>query len=336
MYIGLDVHKRYNQACVMDGSGMIVKEQRFLNTKEELDEFLETIPEDSEFAIEACSVWMPVFEELERKGFDVHLAHPSRVKLIAEARVKTDKIDAKVLANLLRTDMLPEAYIAPEHIRRLRAIVRHRYSLVRLRATVKHRVHAILHCTGITIELSDIFGKGGMKFLREVPLKSHYRFVMDHYLDLIQTINEMIEDTNGYIDTQASDIPDVQRLKSIRGIGTYSALLIYAEIGKISRFSNYKQLCSYAGITASVHQSGQTVRYGSITKHGSTLLRWILIQAVYKVVRHSPGMQRFHARLLRRKGKKVAKIALARKLLVYIYIMLTHKVRFEELRVNSV
>lgn len=336
MYVGLDIHKRYNQACVMDESGMIVKEQRFLNTKEELDEFLESIPEDSQFAIEACSVWQPVFEELDEKGFDVHLAHPSKVKLIAEARVKTDRIDAKVLANLLRTDMLPEAYIAPEHIRKLRTIVRHRYSLVRLRATVKHRVHAILHSTGITIELSNIFGKGGTTFLREVPLKPQYRFAMNHYLDLIQVINDMIEETNSYIDTQARDIPEVRTIMSMKGLGTYSALLIYAEIGEILRFSTYKQLCSYAGITASVHQSGETVRYGNITKQGSTLLRWILIQAVYKVAKDSPGMQRFHSRLLKKKGKKIAKIALTRKLLVYIYVMLTHKVRFQELRVNSV
>lgn len=336
MYVGLDVHKRINQACVIDKSGMIVQEKRFLNTKEELDRFLESLPENSQFAMEACSVWQPVFEEIEEQGFDVHLAHPSKVKLIAEARVKTDKIDAKVLANLLRTDMLPEAYVAPENIRKLRAIVRHRYSLVRLRASIKHRVHSILHKVGITIELSNIFGKGGTKFLRKVPLKPQYRFAMNHYLDLVQVINEMIEETNTYIDTQARDIPEVDLLKSIPGIGTYSALLIYAEIGEVSRFSSYKQLCSYAGITASVYQSGDNTRYGHITKQGNTLLRWILLQAVYKVGRHSPGMQRFHKRLLNKKGKKVAKIALTRKLLVYIYIMLTHDVRFKELRVNSV
>lgn len=336
MYVGLDVHKRNNQACVMDKSGIIVQEKRFLNTKEELDEFLESIPEDSQIAMEACSVWQPVFEEIEEQGFDVHLAHPNKVKLIAEARVKTDKIDAKVLAHLLRTDMLPEAYIAPEHIRKLRTIVRHRYSLVRLRAGVKYRVHSILHKVGITIELSDIFGKGGTKFLEEVPLKPEYRFALNHYLDLIQTINEMIEETNTYIDMQARTIPQVQLLKKTPGIGTYSALLIYAEIGDISRFSNYKQLCSYAGITASVYQSGDTVRYGHITKQGSKLLRWILLQAVFKTARHSPGMQKFHKRLLYKKGKKVAKIALTRKLLVYIYIMLTQNLQFNELRVNSV
>jgi transposase len=335
MYVGLDVHKRFDQACVMNKSGMIVQEQKFLNTKEELDKFLESLPRDSKIAMEACSVWQPVFEEIEEKGFDVHLAHPSKVKLIAEARVKTDKIDAKVLAHLLRTDMLPEAYVAPEHIRKPRTIARHRYSLVRLRASVKRRVHSILHKAGITIELSNIFGKSGTAFMQEVPLKPQYRFALNHYLDLIRVINHMIEETNEYIDIHAKEIPEVQLLKTVHGLGTYSALLIYAEIGDISRFSNYKQLCSYAGITASVYQSGDTIRYGHITKQGNTLLRWILIQAVFKVARHSPGMRRFHKRMLYKKGKKVAKIAL-RKLLVYIYIMLTHHVRFQELRVNSV
>lgn len=336
MYVGLDVHKRFDQACVMNKSGMIVQEKKFLNTKEELDKFLESLPKDSKIAMEACSVWQPVFEEIEEQGFDVKLAHTSKVRLIAEARVKTDKIDAKVLAQLLRMDMLPEAYVAPEHVRKLRTIVRHRYSLVRLRASVKHRVHSILHKAGIDIELSDIFGKTGTEFLKEIPLKPQYRFALNHYLDLIRVTSRMIEETNEYIDAQARQIPEVWLLKSIPGIGTYSALLIYAEIGDVSRFSNYKQLCSYAGITSSVYQSGDTVRYGHITKQGDTLLRWILIQAVFKTVKHSPGMQKFHKRMLYKKGKKVAKIALTRKLLVYIYVMLTHRVRFQELRVNSV
>ena len=336
MYVGLDIHKKHNQACVMDESGRIVQELKFLNEKDELAKFLESIPKGSKIAMEACSLWMAIYEEIEEKGFDVHLAHPSKVRLIAEAKIKTDRIDAKVLAHLMRTDMLPEAYIAPEHVRKLRNIARHRYSLVRLRASVKHRAHSILHKVGIEIELTDIFGKGGMKFLQEVPLKPEHRFALNHYLGMIRMLNIMIGETDRYIDVQSMRIPEVQLLRSIPGIGAYSALLIYAEIGDISRFPHYKHLCSYAGLTASVHQSGSTVRYGHITKQGDSLLRWIIVQAVLKTKRRSPGMQRFHKRLVAKKGKKVAKIALARKMLVYIHVMLTHNVRFDELRVNSV
>ena len=175
-----------------------------------------------------------------------------------------------------------------------------------------------------------------MKFLQEVPLRNEHRFALNHYLGMIRLLNIMIGETDRYIDVQSMRIPEVQLLRSIPGIGAYSALLIYAEIGDISRFPHYKHLCSYAGLTASVHQSGSTVRYGHITKQGDSLLRWIIVQAVLKTKRRSPGMQRFHKRLVAKKGKKVAKIALARKMLVYIHVMLTHNVRFDELRVNSV
>lgn len=337
MYLGLDIHKKYNQACLIDELGNTVKEQRFLNTKEELDSFLETLPADTQIVIEACSVWQPVFEEMEEKGFDVHLAHPSKVKLIAEARIKTDRIDAKILANLLRTDMLPESYIAPEHIRKLRTIVRHRYSLIRIRVILKNIVHSILMQTGNQLELTDIFGKTGMLTMRstEFGIPPQYRFELNHYLDLIDVVNNQIEETNRYIDIQASQLPEIELLKSIPGIGTYSALLLYAEIGDISRFSNYKQLCSYAGITASVYQSGQTLRYGHITKQGNKMLRWILIQAVLKTASNTNAIQRFYKRMLEKKGNRIAKVASTRKLLVYIYIMLTQNVRFDQLRVNS-
>ena len=178
MYIGIDVHKKYNQACVMDESGEIVKEQRFLNTKEELDQFLESIPEDSIIGIEACSVWQAIYEEIESKGFDVRLAHPMDTKLIAKSKVKTDKIDAQALAKLLRLDEFPEAYVPPEHMRKLREIVRHRYALVKIRSHVKNLAHSILLKTGNELELTDIFGKTGMLTMRsaEFNIQPQYRF----------------------------------------------------------------------------------------------------------------------------------------------------------------
>lgn len=191
MFVGLDIHKKHNQACVMDAEGEVIKEERFLNTKEELDKFLEDLPDNSKIVMEACSVWEPIFEELDEHGFEVHLAHPSKVRIIASARVKNDKIDAK-------------------------------------------------------------------------------------------------------------------------------------------------KLCSYAGVTASVYQSGEKTRYGHMTKQGNSLLRWILVQAIPKTVRRCEHLKSFHARLEHKKGANVAKVASARKLLVYMYIMLTHNIKFGELRVNSV
>jgi len=336
MFIGLDIHKRYNQACVMSDSGEIVQEERFMNTAEELNKFLESIPDDSQIVIEACSVWEPIYEHIEEKGFDISLAHPLKTRLISESKVKTDKIDAESLAKLLRLGELPKAHVPDAHIRKLRGIIRHRLALVKLRVKVKNLAHSVLHKAGITIELTNIFGVSGMQFLKEVPLKPHHRFALNHYLSLIENINSLIDETNAYIENQARNIPEIEILNTIPGIGTYSALLLYAEIADAKRFPDAGKLCRYAGITSSVYQSGNTERYGHITKQGNRLIRWILVQCVLKTAMHPNAVRRHYYRLLKRKGSKVAKVASARKLLTYIHIMLTHNVKFEDLRVNSV
>lgn len=338
MYLGIDVHKTFNQACLIDELGNKLQEQKFLNTKEELDQFLESIPEDTSVVLEACSVWEPIYDEIKEHGFEIHLAHPLKTKIIGESKIKTDKIDAYKLAQLLRVNLLPEAYVPPEHMRKLRTIIRHRYALVRTRAKIKNMVHSILHKTGNQLELTDIFGKTGMLTMRskEFNIPSQHKFALTHYLDLIDKINSQIEETNKYIDIQAEQIHEIDVLKSFPGFGTYSAVLLYAEIGEITRFDSYKKLCGYAGLVSSVHQSGERTKYGHITKQGNPFIRWILMQAVLKTANQHNVIQKFYRRMLSKKGNHVAKVATTRKMLVYIYIMLTQNVRFEELRVNSV
>ena len=171
-----------------------------------------------------------------------------------------------------------------------------------------------------------------MLVLNNIPLKKREnRFALNNYLEVLEELNQRIEDTNTYIETRSKDIEEVQLLKTIPGISTYSALIIYAEIADITRFPNWKKLCSYAGLTASVYQSGNKEYYGHITKEGSRMLRWILIQAVMKTVKKPNGLQKFYLKLLQKKGNKVARVASARKLLVYIYIMLTQNKKFQEL-----
>lgn len=335
MYVGLDVHKKNNQACVMDESGNIVQEKRFLNKIEELDEFLESIPDDSKIVMEACSVWEPIFDYIEEKGFDVSLAHPLKVRLIAEAKVKTDKVDARALAHLLRADLIPKSYVPKANIRKLRFIVRHRASLVKIQTMVKNKIHSVLWKEGISTDLSDLFGKTGMEALRTLELKTQHRFALNNYLKLLEVLRDCIADTEIYINHQAENLPQVKMLTKIPGIGIYSALLIYAEIGDISRFKNHQKLCSYAGLTASVYQSGEKTRYGHITKQGSKWIRYILLETISRHVWRIKSLYGFYTKLHLKKGSSVAKVASARKLLVYMYIMLTHNVAYEKLRVNA-
>lgn len=334
MYVGLDVHKKYDQACIMDESGNVVREQRFLNTIDELDKFLEELPEDSKIVMEACSVWEPIFDYIEEKGFDVCLAHPLKVRLIADAKIKTDKIDAEALAHLLRANLLPKSYVPANEVRKLRFIVRHRASLVKMQTMVKNKIHALLWKDGVSTELTDLFGKTGWKALETIELKPQHRFALNNYLKLLELLKQCIKDTEEYIDNQTKNNLQVRLLATIPGVGMYSAVLIYAEIGDVSRFRNYKKLCKYAGLTASVYQSGNTLRYGKITKEGSKWLRWIMLEIVSRHVWRIKPLEKFHRRL-KVKGNQIAKVACARKLLVYMYVMLTQKIEYEKLRVNA-
>ena len=335
MFVGLDVHKRFCHATILSHEGVKMSEAKFLNTLEELDEFLEELSSEASIVMEASSTWEYIYDYIESKGLKVCLAHPLKTRAIADARIKTDSIDSETLAHLLRADLIPRSYVPTKPIRELREIVRHRASLVRLRTEVKNKVHAIVAKEGIRHDFSDLFGKAGTEFLRTIELSKTNRFALNNYLALIENLDTRIHETSEYIECIAKNTPEVRLLTTIPGIGTYSALLILSEIGEVERFPSPKKLCSYAGLIPAVYQSGSTKRYGKITKQGSKWLRWILIQAVHKTVKNPNALQRFYHKLARRKGNKIAIVATARKLLIYIYQMLTLDIGFYDLEVNK-
>jgi len=143
MYVGLDVHKRVCHGTVMDEEGHIVKRERFSNDPDSLSSFMKDI-EEAKVVMESGYCWQPIYDRLEEAGYDVRLAHPLKVKAIAEAKIKTDEIDSETLAHLLRADLLPESYVPPKEIRGLRELVKRRAFLVGMRTRLKNRIHAEL------------------------------------------------------------------------------------------------------------------------------------------------------------------------------------------------
>lgn len=333
-YAGLDVHKEFIYANVVDDNGTTVFERKFMNSVEALDYFLGSQEKETSFVLEACGMFEPVYDRIESQGFSVKVAHPLKTRAIASARIKTDSIDAKVLANLLRTDLVAESYVPNKEVRDLRCHVRRRASLVRQRSHLKHQSHSILLKNGINAPMTDIFGVSGKKFLQQVELPFAERLALDNLLAIVESFDERISLSDTAIKGIVQNNPTIKRLTTIPGVGDFSALLVYSEIDDIKRFKSPKQLCSYAGIVPSVYQSGNTVRRGSITKQGSRLLRWILVQAAHKSVVSDPHLSRFYNHLVKKKGANKAIIAVARKMLTYIHIMLTEGIEYQSLCVN--
>lgn len=320
-YVGLDVHLRACHATVMNERGEILKQEKFPNERMELERVLNGI-NDAKVAMEACYCWQPVYELLESMGHEVKLAHPTKTRIIAEAKIKTDAVDSERLAHLLRAKLLPTSYVPPKELRELRELVRLRTYLVRERARFKNKIRAELAKRGIRV-LKNPFTKRRAPALTELGIEA-----VNHCLGMIGTLDERIKQVSKELEARAKESKEAKLLMTIPGVGYFSALAILAEIGDISRFSDPEKLCSYAGLVPSVHQSGATKRYGRITKQGSGMLRWVLVECVWVHLSYDTWLTRFFHRVVRRKGKKMAAVATARKLLVAMYWMLKNREEF--------
>lgn len=233
----------------------------------------------------------------------------------------------------MRMDYVPESYVPGKEIRDLRTIVRHRASLVRLRTSIKNRVHALLAIEGVQPpKVSDLFGKKGEKFLKEVKLQQSRRTALDNYLEVLVILGEKITEVEGILREKAEITEEAMWLMSRAGIGFHNALLILSEIGEIERFSKPKRFVSYAGLAPNVEQSGDYTTYGHISKHSNGLLRWALIQSTRAAVRSATPnrFQRIYNRLKSRRGEKVAIVATARHMAESVYWVLTKKECYKE------
>jgi transposase len=220
---------------------------------------------------------------------------------------------------LLRTGFLPEAYVAPRELRDLRELLRHRATLTRMRSAVKNRVHAILAKHGIAREHSDLFGKGGREFLASLELRDAPRRRLDSLMSLICDFDREIQTTTQEIEERAKADDRVDVLTQIRGVGRYTAMLIIAEVGDITRFPTARHLCSWAGLAPSVRSSDGKARLGHITRQGSPALRWALVEAAQKITTGSGPLREKFERIAKRRGRKIAKVAVAREILTLSY-----------------
>src|SRR5205823_1939084 len=277
-WVGIDLHRRRSFLTAITEEGEVEFRRRIVNEREAFLELLGD-PNGTHVALEATYGWEWLADLLEDAGYALHLAHPLRTRAIAAARVKTDAVDAAMLAQLLRAGLLPEAYIAPRELRDVRELLRHRVTLVAMRSALKNRVHAILARHGVIHQHADLFGKAGRQFLATVELRPAARQRIDSLLALVENFDREIDAAAKEIDRQAKGDERVRLLCQIHGIGRYTARLIIAEIGDVRRFPTARHLCAWAGLTPTVRSSDGKARLGNISRQGSSILRWPVIEA---------------------------------------------------------
>jgi transposase len=317
LYAGMDVHKKFCQVIVCTKEGEIVRKGRIKTDEKEIKEFFYGL-KNVKVAIEASANYSYIVDALSKNGYEVLIAHPLKTRAIAEAKIKSDKIDAKILADLARGNLLPTSWIPPKEIRELRDLVRQRIFLVKQRTKLKNKIHAELIKRGIGYK-GNIFTKAGKEWLHSLKIPA-----IETYLSIMERLNDEIKKLDKRLKEEEKKFDEVKLLKSIPGVSTFSALVIIAEIGDVNRFPDEKKIFSYAGLVPSVHKSGDKVYYGHITKQGSKYLRWILVECARIHVRKCDSKITEFYKKLKRKGKheNVALIGAARKLLQTIYYML--------------
>ena len=322
-YLGIDLHLRRTFMVLMDAKGEVIDKQRISN--QEIKKYLEEkVPRDTYAVLEATRNWPFMYDLLHAHVQQVDLVHAKGVKAIAAATVKTDQIDASTLAHLARLNYIPKAYAAPQEVRDLRQLLRHREGMVNQRSKAKNRIHAVLAGYNLVSPVTDLFGVAGRKYLNEVmekELRPAAQMVVADHLANIDHFGERIRTLEKGISLSEAQTHDMTLLMSMPGVGKLNALTIMAEIGDIGRFHSPKSLCSWAGLTPKVHSSDSVVHHGHITKEGSRYLRTAMVRTATVACRVSPKWYREHERLARRCGKRPARVAMARRLLTVIYYM---------------
>jgi len=325
VYVGIDVHRKRSQVAVVTEEGTVQVNRNVVNGVQPILKVIGDLPVGTPVAFEAAYGWTWLVELLEDYGFDPHMVHPLRCKAIASARLKNDKVDAAILGQLLRADLLPEAWIAPKDVRELRALLRHRVALVRLGTQMRNRIHAVVADHGHDRpdrQWTGAYWTGpGRQWLAELPLPAVSRHIVTDSLGFIDALTPTVDRLDRQIHARAKADPRVKVLTALPGVGEFTAMVLLAEIGDINRFSNARKLASWAGLTPTVRGSDVTVHHGHISKQGSPYVRWVLNQAAHVAKRH-PEFAGTYQAIATRRGKKIATIAVARKLLTRAYHLL--------------
>jgi transposase len=316
--VGIDLHRRRSVIVRMTEAGARLGQVRIGNDPMALAAEIDKAGEYPQVVLEATYGWYWAVDVLTEAGAQVHLAHPLGVKGFAHRRVKNDVRDAADLADLLRMGRLPEGWIAPPALRELRELVRHRAKLVAWRSSLKASVHAVLAKQGLHLGMSDLFGVAGRRLLTAAPLDGAYRLRVDALCRLIDAIDVEIGAVAGPLRAALANHPGYQAIQTIPGVGPVLAAVFVAEIGDVARFSTAAHLSSWAGLTPRHRESDTVVHRGPITKQGSTLVRWAAVEAAHSAQR-AGWLTETATRIAERRGRNIATVAVARKLLTHVY-----------------
>jgi transposase len=333
LYVGLDLSRKRLDYCLLDERGAVLEQSAAPPDANGLDTLAARLRPRGpiEAVIESMTGARFVHDRLEDAGWQVEIADAARVKGLAPLACKTDRIDAWVLAELARRDLVPAIWLPDPAVRAERERARFRLHLVRKRSSLKNRVHATLMTHGHACPVSDLFGHSGRELLARLDLPEPWRGTLEASLRLLDELEREIAAIERELRELGAEHRYVPLLTTVPGIAWVLGYTIAAEIGDIARFGSPTKLCGYTGLCPRVYQSGESDRRGPLSKMGPRYLRWALVEATSHACRHPLYRERYERtrrRLGRQRGPKVAQVDLARRLAEAIWHMLTRNQPF--------
>jgi len=323
-YVGLDVHKRVIEACFLDSAGKILFRRRFDLDRRTLQRFATKVLRPGDHvALEATTNCWAVADALRPHVARVVVSNPMATKAIALAKVKTDKVDAHVLAQLLRCDFLPEVWTPDEATRQLRELTGRRSTLVGHRTALRNRIHSVLAMRLISAP-RKLFNAEGLAWLRDLELDPQGRLLIDSDLRQLDFLQQEIAGLETELMGRGHPSEAVRLLMTLPGVDVTTAQALTAAWGDFGRFPDGDHAASYLGLVPSTKQSAYSCYHGPITKRGNSQARWMLIEAAQHLDTHPGPLGHFFRRLARKKNRNVAVVAAARKLALIGWRMLMH------------
>jgi transposase len=330
-YLGLDHHKRWTQAAAVDESGTIIREARLNNDLASFSRFLQGLPKPWKAVVEAGPSWNWVYNTLESLEVRTILAHPAKVRAIAEAKIKNDTIDARMLAQLLRADLIPAVYVPSNDMRAKKMVWRERVWMVRMQVRLKNRIHRTLAHYHVNVpEFSDLFGVAGRRFLNELKLPDPGMRILSAQLRLLEAYREQIKEVQQFAIELTKGHPYLEYLESLPGFGKVFAPIAALEIDDPNRFPSPGKLASYCGLVPSLHASGGKSWQGGVGHQGNHWLKWVFIEAAWSAISSSTYFRLYYQRLRERKIPQVAIIACARRLSEIAYHVMKERRCYQE------
>ncbi len=321
-FAALDLHKHEIEAALVDDDGRLTGRLRFPTTQEAILAFAQQhLSPHHAVAMEATFNTWAVADLLQPFVHSVTVGNPLLIRAIAHAKIKTDKIDALVLAHLLRLGYLPEVWIPDEPTRQLRRQTTERSCLTADRTRLKNRIHSLLHQRLIPAPAA-LFTAAGIAWLRGLELDAVGQRALDRLLGQLERVEQDLAASSLALAPLAYQDPRVRLLMTLPGVGFVVAQVLVAALGDVARFASADQAASYLGLVPSTYQSGNNTYHGRITKRGSAHARWMLVEAAQHLDDHPGPLGVFFRRIARKKNRNVAVVATARKLVTIAWHML--------------